>query len=50
MCALVCIVSLSEAAHTECKSETEGERAFEEGDEKEEDTGGGGRRKKKRRR
>ena len=26
MCVLVCIVSLSEAAHTECKSETERER------------------------
>lgn len=33
---------LSEAAHTECRSGTERERAFEEGDEKEEDTGGEG--------
>lgn len=32
---------LSEAVHTKCRSKTERERAFEEGDEKEEDTGGG---------
>ena len=42
VCVVVCICLLLEAAHTECRSGTERERAFEEGDEKEEDTGGEG--------
>ena len=43
VCVRLCVLCLlSEAAHTECKDETERERAFEEGDEKEEDTGAAG--------